>query len=245
MSCRITVAGIEESFHASEEESILDAALKHGRSFPYGCRNGQCGTCKARVLQGDLTYGNKRISALTEAEQREGWCLPCQARARSDVTLQIREIDRGAEQEIRTLPARVARLQRLCHDVMGIWLQLPKSERLAFRAGQYIDILMRDGHQRSFSLANPPHDDALLELHVRRYPGGVFSGYAFERLREKELLRIRGPYGQFFLRDDSTRPFVFVAGGTGFAPLKSILEHAFVRELPQPMTLYWGLRAMR
>ncbi|MGQ0658975.1 MAG: CDP-6-deoxy-delta-3,4-glucoseen reductase [Chromatiales bacterium] len=245
MSYRITLADSGETFVASAEESLLEAALRQGRAFPYGCRNGQCGACKARLLAGEVGYADRELGALTEAERREGWCLCCQARARSDITLQVREVDRVGEQEVRTLPARVARLRRLSHDVMGIWLQLPQSERLAFRAGQYIDILMRDGRHRSFSLANPPHDDELLELHVRYYPDGVFAEYAFQRLREKELLRIRGPYGSFYLREDAGRPMLFVAGGTGFAPIKAILAHAFLKRLPQAMTLYWGVRGLR
>jgi CDP-4-dehydro-6-deoxyglucose reductase len=182
---------------------------------------------------------------LTEADRRQGWCLCCQAQARSDLSLRIREVGGGAAPEVRTLPARVARLERLSHDVLGIWLQLPKSERLVFRAGQYIEILMRDGKQRAFSLANAPHDDEFLQLHVRYYPGGVFAEYAFNVLRVRDLLRIRGPYGSFSLREDSSRPAIFVAGGTGFAPIKAVLEHAFAKGAPQPLELYWGVRAAR
>lgn len=244
MSHRVTLAGSGESFVVAPEETILDAALRHGRAFPYGCRNGQCGACKSRLLAGEIDYAVRQPGALTEAERREGWCLCCIGRARSDITLEVREIGRPTGQEVRTLPARVARLAPLSHDVMGIWLQLPKTERLAFFAGQYIDILMRDGHCRSFSLANPPHDDALLELHVRYYPGGVFAEYAFHTLREKELLRLRGPYGNFYLREDTERPLVFVAGGTGFAPIKAILEHLLAGSVARPMVLYWGVRAV-
>ncbi len=242
---RVTLSPGGSVFDAAEE-TILNAALRQGVALPYGCRNGQCGACKAQILAGEVDYPEgAQPAALTDAEARQGWCLCCQARARSDLTLRVREAGSGAAPEVRTLPARVARLERLCHDVMGIWLQLPKSERLVFRAGQYIEILMRDGRQRAFSLANAPHDDEFLQLHVRYYAGGVFAEYAFHTLKVKDLLRIRGPYGSFCLREDSARPAIFVAGGTGFAPIKAVLEHAFAKGVAQPLELYWGVRAAR
>jgi CDP-4-dehydro-6-deoxyglucose reductase len=245
MSYRITITANTGSFVASAGQTLLDAALKQGQQLPYGCRNGECGACKARVVSGKVTHNGKVFAALTAAEQREGWCLVCQARAESDVTLQVREVDRAAPLEARTLPARVARVEQLSHDVLGIWLKLPQNERLAFRAGQYIEVLMQDGKQRHFSLANAPHDDEFLQLHVRYFPGGALGEFSLKGLHEKEQLRIRGPYGTFALREESTRPLVLVAGGTGFAPLKAILEHAFAKGVQQPIRLYWGVRAKR
>ncbi|MCG3201990.1 MAG: CDP-6-deoxy-L-threo-D-glycero-4-hexulose-3-dehydrase reductase [Gammaproteobacteria bacterium] len=242
---RITLDPGGSAFDAGEE-TILNAALRQGVALPYGCRDGQCGACKAQVLAGEIEYPEgAKTTALSDTEARRGYCLCCQARARSDLILRIPEAGGGAAPEVRTLPARVARLERLSHDVMGIWLQLPSSERLVFRAGQYIEILMRDGRQRAYSLANAPHDDEFLQLHVRHYPGGVFAEYAFHALKARELLRIRGPYGSFCMREDSGRPAVFVAGGTGFAPIKAVLEHAFAKGVPQPLRLYWGVRATR
>jgi CDP-4-dehydro-6-deoxyglucose reductase len=243
---RITLTSGGSAFDASAGETILNAALRQGISLPYGCRNGQCGACKAQIDAGRVDYPHDADTpALTDAERQQGWCLCCQAQARSDLTLRIRETGGGAAPEVRTLPARVARLEHLSHDVLGIWLQLPKSERLVFRAGQYIEILMRDGKRRAFSLANAPHDDEFLQLHVRYYPGGVFAEYAFNALMVKELLRIRGPFGSFSLREDSGRPAIFVAGGTGFAPIKAVLEHAFAKGATQSLKLYWGVRAAR
>lgn len=243
---RITLNTSGSAFDAATGETILNAALRQGVPLPYGCRNGQCGACKAQILAGEVDYPDgAQTAALTEAERQQGWCLCCQAHARTDLTLHVREAAAAAVPEARTLPARVARLERLSHDVMGIWLQLPSSERLVFRAGQYIEILMRDGRQRAYSLANAPHDDEFLQLHVRHYPGGVFAEYAFHALRARELLRIRGPYGSFFLREDSARPALFVAGGTGFAPIKAVLEHAFAKGVPQSLEFYWGVRAAR
>lgn len=246
MNYRITLAASGTVFEATADEPILTAALRQGIQLPYGCRNGQCGACKAQVVSGAVRYaGTAPIEALTDRERDDGWALCCQAMASTDVTLAARETGRQAAIEIRTLPARVARLEKLSHDVLGIWLQLPKSERLVFRAGQYIEILMRDGKVRAFSLANAPHDDEFLQLHVRYYPGGAFAEYAFNSMHEKELLRIRGPYGSFCWQEDSSRPALLVAGGTGFAPIKGVIEHALARGTTTPMTLYWGVRAKR
>lgn len=246
MNHRITLAGSGTSFDAHENESILTAALRHGVQLPYGCRNGQCGSCKAQVINGEVRYPETAaVDALSKQERDAGWCLCCQAIACGDLHLRAREISAGESISVRTLPARVVKLEKLSHDVLGIWLQLPKSERLAFRAGQYIEILMRDGKVRAFSLANAPHEDDFLELHVRYYAGGAFAEYAFKSLHERELLRIRGPFGTFTWQEASLRPALFVAGGTGFAPIKSVIEHAFAQEVKQPMQLYWGVRAKR
>jgi CDP-4-dehydro-6-deoxyglucose reductase len=246
MNHRITLAASGTVFDAAADEPILAAALRQGVQLPYGCRNGQCGACKAQVASGRVRYPEgASTTALTEQERGDGWALCCQAVACSDVTLSARELAANAPIEIRTLPARVARLDKLSHDVLGIWLQLPKSERLVFRAGQYIEILMRDGKVRAFSLANAPHDDEFLQLHVRYYPGGAFAEYAFNSMHEKELLRIRGPYGSFCWQEGSTRPALMVAGGTGFAPIKGVIEHALAKGNLASMTLYWGVRARR
>jgi CDP-4-dehydro-6-deoxyglucose reductase len=246
MNFRITLLRSGTTFEAYGNESILNAALRHGVQLPYGCRNGQCGSCKAQVIHGEVRYpSDAETDALTHAERETGWCLCCQAFACGDLQLQAREVGAKETIEVRTLPARVARLERLSHDVLGIWLQLPKSERLVFRAGQYVEILMRDGHVRAFSLANAPHDDSYLELHVRYYAGGAFAEYAFKSLHERELLRIRGPYGTFTWQEASSRPAVFVAGGTGFAPIKGVIEHVFAKGVKQALQLYWGVRAER
>ena len=200
------------SFSAGPDESILDAALRRGVALPYGCRNGACGACRARVLDGRVHFPDgAELRGLTEREVRSGWTLLCQARASSDVRLATRAD--GAGDGVRTLPARVASRTRLAHDVMELRLQLPPTERLRYRAGQYIDILLRDGRRRAFSLANCPADDAHLVLHIRHVPGGTFSGHVFEDLEERSLLRLQGPLGSFYLRTDSDRPVVLLAGG--------------------------------
>jgi CDP-4-dehydro-6-deoxyglucose reductase len=231
-------------FQVAENESVLDAELREkGSVLPYGCRNGTCGSCMGTILSGEVSYPDGRPPALSEREQAEGKALLCQARPRSDLVIEAREIKAGQDIAVRTLPCRVERRELLAPDVMRLFLKLPNTERLQFLAGQYVDILLADGRRRGFSLANPPHADDFLELHVRHVPGGFFTGYVFERMKDKALLRFQGPLGTFFLREDSPRPILLIGGGTGFAPLKGMLEHAFHIGLDRPLHLYWGARA--
>ena len=232
------------AFSAGPDESILDAALRQGVSLPYGCRNGACGACRARVLDGRVHFPDEaELRGLTAREVRAGWTLLCQARASSDVRLAAHAD--GAGPAVRTLPARVTSRKRLAHDVMELKLQLPPTERLRYRAGQYVDILLRDGRRRAFSLANCPADDTHLVLHIRHIPGGAFSGQVFADLEERSLLRLQGPLGSFHLRTDSDCPVVFLAGGTGFAPIKAIIENALLTPLRREMYLYWGVRSVQ
>lgn len=237
---RLEPAG--HSFAVEPGETILAAALRAGHPLPYSCRNGSCGACKGRVLQGEIDYGVYEATALSAAERAAGKALFCQAVPKSDVVIEAREVAAAKDIVIKTLPCRVVALQKLAPDVMRLALKLPQQEPFKFLAGQYIDILLRDGSRRSFSLANPPPYGDALELHVRHVPGGSFSTHVFTTLKEKDLLRLRGPLGMFFLRE-STLPIIFVAGGTGFAPIKSIIEDAIARGITRPMHLYWGARA--
>lgn len=226
-------------------ETVLQAALRQGHMLPYGCRNGTCGACLGEVLTGELAYPDGPPPALTADDAAAGRAILCQARPASDCTIEIREIDRPGDVVIRTLPARVTASEALAHDVTRLWLRLPASERLPFLAGQYIDLLLRDGRRRSFSLANAPDTDGHLELHVRQLPGGHFSDHLLARIQPKTVLRFEGPLGAFYLREDSDRPIILVAGGTGFAPIKSIVEHALARGIERPIHLFWGVRARR
>ena len=241
MSYRITIKPSNHSFRASEDETILESALREGFVIAYGCRNGACGTCKGRVLEGEVDYGIYQEHALPDEEKRRGHALFCQARPRRDLVIECREISAVRDIPIKTLPCRVQKMERLAPDVMALHLRLPASERLQFLAGQYIDILMKDGKRRSLSMANAPHDDAYLELHLRNY-GGPFSDYVFNRMKEKDILRFEGPLGTFFLREDSDKPIILLASGTGFAPIKAIIEHALFKGISRSITLYWGGR---
>ncbi|MDZ7828301.1 MAG: CDP-6-deoxy-delta-3,4-glucoseen reductase [Halofilum sp. (in: g-proteobacteria)] len=245
MSHRILIQPSGHSFDAEDDESILDAALRNGHTLPYGCRNGTCAACIGKVVAGETVYADERPPGISEAEAASGQALLCQARARSDCEIEVTEIDQPKDIVVRTLPVRVVGIEQASHDVSVLRLKLPAAERLQFMAGQYIDLLMRDGRRRSFSLANPPHDDEQLELHVRRVAGGRFSDRLLSDMREKALLRFEGPLGTFFLREDSDKPIILMAGGTGFAPIKSIVEHALAAGIERPMHLFWGVRAAR
>lgn len=244
MSYQVTLRPSGHQFSVEPGQTILEAALNAGFALPYGCRNGACGACKGKVLVGRINHGAAQESALKAEERNQGWALFCCATAESDLILEVREVSAAKDIPVKTLPCRVERLEKLCHDVMGIWLKLPTSERLQFLPGQYIDFLLKDGRRRSLSLANAPEEDQLLELHMRYVPGGYFSEYVFNKMKVKDIMRINGPLGSFFLRE-SDKPAIFVAGGTGFAPIKSILTHAFHRGLKRQMVLYWGARAVR
>ena len=241
MSYQITIKPSNHVFTVSAGETILEAALREGFVIAYGCRNGACGTCKGKVLEGTVDYGKYQEHALPEAEKKLGMALFCQAKPLTDLAIECREIGAVRDIQIRTLPCRVQKMARVAPDVMVLHVRLPANERLQFLAGQYIDILMKDGKRRSLSMANAPHDDTFLQLHLRNY-GGPFSDYVFTRLKEKEILRFEGPLGTFFLREDSDKPIILLASGTGFAPIKSIMEHARYKGIERPMTLYWGGR---
>lgn len=246
MSHRIRIQPSGHEFTAEADESLLDAALRQGHVLPYGCRNGTCATCIGKVVAGEVRYPDDTLPpALSEAEVATGQALLCQACPVSDCEIEVREIDRADDIVVRTLPVRVIGIEPVAHDVTVLRLKLPAAERLQFLAGQYIDLLLKDGRRRSFSLANPPHDDEQLELHVRRVPGGRFSDRLLADMREKALLRFEGPHGTFFLREDSDKPVILMAGGTGFAPIKSIVEHALAARSERPMHLFWGVRAKR
>ncbi|WP_440997605.1 CDP-6-deoxy-delta-3,4-glucoseen reductase [Arhodomonas sp. SL1] len=246
MSYRVRIENTRHEFTVDEGESVLDAALRQGLILPYSCRGGTCGTCMGKVVEGEVRYpDDRRPPALSEAEEAVGQALFCQARPASDLAIEVREVRSAEDIQPRKLPCRVERLDELAHDVRRLWLRTPGNERLQFLPGQYIDFLLRGNRRRSFSLANPPHDDELLEIHVRQVPDGRFTGYVFQELKERALLRFEGPFGTFFLREDSPRPILMMAGGTGFAPIKSMLEHAFHHGFDRPIHFYWGVRGRR
>jgi len=243
---QVTLTPGNHVFSCADDETILAAALRAGLLIPYGCRNGACGSCKSTLRGGAVEHGSYQSTTLTAHELAEGRILPCVARPTGDVTLEVREV-RGADDiQVRTLPCRIEQLERVIDDVMILRFKLPSNQRLAYRAGQYVDFLLRDGKRRSFSLATAPHDDAVLEVHVRHTPGGLFTdrvfGVAEPALKVRDILRFEGPLGSFFLREDSDRPIILLASGTGFAPIKAIVEHAMHTGMSRPMTLYWGGR---
>lgn len=239
---KVTLQPSGHQFSVEDGESILTAALRQGFVLPYGCRNGACGSCKGKVLEGGVDYGEYQIKALSNAEKAAGKALFCQAKPLDDVVIEARTVGAVKDIPIKTLPCRVQQIERLADDVIVLSLKLPANERLQFLPGQYLEFLLRDRSRRSFSMANAPHDDVVVQLHVRHVPGGQFTDHVFGKMKERDILRFEGPLGTFFLREDSEKPIVFVASGTGFAPIKSILEAAFAKEISRPMVLYWGGR---
>jgi CDP-4-dehydro-6-deoxyglucose reductase len=243
MSHQVTIQPSGHQFTVKPNETLLSAALNAGFSLPYGCRNGACGACKGKILAGSVDYGAFQEGALTHEDKLKGLALFCCAKAQTDLTIEVKEVGAAKDIPIKTLPCRVERMEKLADDVMALWLKLPSNERLQFLPGQYIDFLLKDGKRRSFSLANSPEEDALLELHIRHVPGGQFTDHVFGAMKAKDIMRISGPYGSFFLRE-SDKPAIFVAGGTGFAPIKSMLSHAFHHEIDRQFVLYWGAKTL-
>ena len=228
-------------------QPVLEAALAAGLNLPHSCKSGHCSSCRARLRTGEVSYPGVRPAGITAAEEAAGNILLCQARPKTDLVLEARLIATVADVEIKTLPCRIARLTPLAPDVMQVWLRLPAVETLRFQPGQYLDVLLEGGRRRSFSIASPPHDSDLIELHVRRVPGGGFTERLFataDRLSDGALLRIEGPVGQFIYHR-GTSPVLMIAGGTGFAPLKSMLRHILEDGSDsgqRDIHLYWGAR---
>jgi len=238
----VTIQPSGHQIQVEEGEAVLAAALRQGFVLPYGCRNGACGSCKGRIVSGTVDYGVYQPKALTDDDKAQGKALFCQAKPLSDLVIEARTVGAVKGIEVKLLPCRVQKLERAAEDVMLLHLKLPANEKLAYLAGQYLEFLLKDGTRRSFSMANAPHDAEFLQLHVRRVAGGQFTDHVFTKMKERDILRFEGPLGTFFLREESSKPIVFVASGTGFAPIKSIIEAAAAKGLARPMTLYWGGR---
>ncbi len=239
----ITLPSGDKRFEADADETVLEAALRAGYVLPYSCRTGSCGTCKAMLTSGRVDYGVYQQQALSDAERDRGYALLCRAKPRSDLVVEAREVVAAEGIDIKILPCRVAKLDLLSPDVMGLELTLPKNHGFNYLPGQYIDILLSGGRRRSFSIANVAAPGGAINLHIRRVPGGEFTNRVFTALKERDLLRFQGPFGTFFLREDATGPMIFMAGGTGFAPIKAIIEHGLAAGVSRPMHLFWGVRA--
>lgn len=242
MNFTVSLSPSGRQFAAASDKPILQSAEAAGLILPYGCRNGACGACKSRLLAGEVEHGPSPETTLPASERTMGQILLCCAQPRSDLTIEAREAEALRDMPIKTLPCRVERLERCAPDVMMVALKLPANERLQFRAGQYIQFQLKDGKKRDFSIANAPHDDSLITLHIRLVPDGHFTRHVFEGMKVKEIMRLRGPLGTFYLREDTSRPILLLAGGTGFAPIKALIEDAFHRGITRPMVFYWGAR---
>lgn len=242
MSFSIKVLPSGHEFTANPDESILDAALRAGLAFPYGCRGGACGACIGQIVSGEIHYDDEPMG-LTEEQAMVGMSLFCVAKPTTDLTIEIHEIGAVEEIPVKSMPTKVAKLEKLNDEVMALFLKLPESERLQYLAGQYVDFMMSDGRKRAFSIANAPHHDELLEFHIRRIKGGEFTEHVFTEMKVGEIIRIEGPKGSFFLREDSERPIILLATGTGFGPVKGIIEHMVAEQSSRAVYLYWGARS--
>ena len=242
MRFQITLQPSNRQYPCDEGETLLAAAIRAGLALPYGCKNGACGSCKGKLLSGSIEHGKHQEKALTKTEAEQGQLLLCCATAHSDLVIEAREVQGAGEFPVKKMPARVAKIERLSDDVAIVSLQLPAAEKLQYLAGQYIEILLKDNKRRSYSMANAPHRDEHLTLHIRHMPGGLFTDQVFGSLKERDILRFEGPQGTFFLREDSAKPIVLLASGTGFAPIKAIVEQLAHDKTERPTVLYWGGR---
>ena len=245
MSVSITVQPSGRSFGAESGEFVLSAAIRQGVGLPYGCKDGACGACKCRLISGSVEHGSFQEKALSADEQARGLILACRALPQGDLVIESRQVVAAGALPIRKMPVRVTTLERASPDVMVLQLQMPASDAFEYRAGQYLEFILKDGTRRAYSMANAPHDQAArhaVELHIRHMPGGLFTDQVFGSMKEKDILRIEGPFGSFHLREDSPKPVILLASGTGFAPIKAILSHMQHQGMQRPVSLYWGGR---
>lgn len=242
MSYQLQILPVGLSCPLLPEQTVLDAALADGLMLKHSCRTGTCGSCKGQVLSGEVEHGDSPLEVLSAAERARGLALFCCATARSDLVIEAPEVTALRGIGIQQMGVRVASLDKVSSDVAVLRLTLAPGAGFTYFPGQYVQVLLKDGSRRSYSMATHAPRDNQLELHIRHMPGGVFSGHVFNALQPKAILRMEGPFGSFYLRD-SERPMIFLASGTGFAPIQALLEQ--LREQGhnrRPVYLYWGGR---
>lgn len=247
---QITFEPSGRQFEVKEGEAILSEGIRQGVGMPYGCKSGVCGTCKCKLLSGQVTLGPHQEKALSAIEKAAGFVLTCQGFAQSDLVLESLQVSAIGGHAVRKMPARVLRLEKKSHDVLVLRLQLPANDAFNYFAGQYIEFILKDNVRRRYSMANAPgqlvNDDGttanVVEFHIRHVPGGLFTDHVFSAMKEKDILRVEGPFGSFYLRGDSIKPIILLASGTGFAPLKALIEQMQTLGITRPATLYWGGR---
>ncbi len=240
----ITLRPSGNQFQCDDGETILKAGLAAGLLMPYSCRSGACNTCRGTVKQGKVDFGNVHPTYLSDDDKRAGKALLCSAKAIGDCSIEVRELDPGEAFPVRRLPCRVLHLERVAPDVMLVTIGLPPNEPAVFKAGQYVDFLLKDGTRRSYSIATAPVSEGVrqFDLHVRLVPGGRFTEHVFSTMRLRETMMLEMPLGSFYWRARSDKPMIMLASGTGFAPIKSIIDYSIVCGNTRPITLYWGGR---
>lgn len=229
-------------FEVSTGEGILAAGIRQDIGLPYGCKDGACGSCKCKLLSGSVHHGTHQAKALSPEEEANGYVLTCCASAQSDLVLDAPQVVPADALPVKKMPVRVSAMVRKTADVMVLQLQVPANDGFTYRAGQYVEFILRDGTRRSYSMASAPHRAQGLEFHIRHMPGGKFTDHVFGAMKEKEILRVEGPFGSFFLREQSDKPIIFLASGTGMAPIKALIEHMQHQAMARPCTVYWGGR---
>ena len=246
MAFQIVVQPSGRSFTVEGDETLLSAGIRQGLNMPYGCKDGACGSCKCKKISGEVQLGTYQTKALSDKERAQGLVLTCCATALSDVVLESKQVTSADAFPMKKMPVRIASLEKVSSDVMRIFLQLPATELMQYHAGQYVEFLLRDGSRRAYSMANAPHtlaaDAPKVELHIRHMPGGKFTDHVFGAMKEKDIQRVEGPQGSFYLREESDKPIVLLASGTGFAPIKALIEHMQHKGITRPTRLYWGGR---
>jgi CDP-4-dehydro-6-deoxyglucose reductase len=247
MTLTVTVQPAGRTITVARDSTILAAAIAQGVGLPYGCKDGACGSCKCRLLEGRVIHAAHQSKALSNEEEASGLILTCCATPQTDCTLESRSVPAEGVHPVLKMPVRVIALQKVASDVLVLKLQLPATQNFQYHAGQYVEFILRDGSRRSYSMANAPHalgDPPAIELHLRHLPGGKFTDHAFTALKERDILRAEGPFGSFFLRE-GTEPMVMLASGTGFAPIKALIEQLEFSGNTRPVTLYWGGRQLQ
>ena len=246
MAFQIVVQPSGRSFTVEGDETLLSAGIRQGLNMPYGCKDGACGSCKCKKISGEVQLGTYQTKALSDEERAQGLVLTCCATALSDVVLESKQVTSADAFPMKKMPVRIASMEKVSSDVMRIFLQLPATEVMQYHAGQYVEFLLRDGSRRAYSMANAPHtlaaDAPKVELHIRHMPGGKFTDHVFGSMKEKDIQRVEGPQGSFYLREESDKPIVLLASGTGFAPIKALIEHMQHKGITRPTRLYWGGR---
>lgn len=239
---QITVSPSQTVFTAAPDETILTAALRSGHNLPHSCQSGVCGSCRATLISGKIVPNGEYDDYVLSPEERDkGMILLCCSRADGDVNVDMPSYAGAKALTIRTLPARVAAVD-IRGDVAVLTVALPKSPPFVFHAGQYMEILLKDG-SRSYSIANPPSQTDKLEFHIRHHAGGLFSPMPFDgRLKSGAIIRLRGPLGSFTLSENHNKPLILLATGTGFAPVKSIVAHLADTAPQRPVHIYHGAR---
>jgi CDP-4-dehydro-6-deoxyglucose reductase len=245
MTFQVKIQPADRQFEVQRDETILAAAMRAGVGMPYGCRDGACGSCKSKLVEGRVIHGAHQQKALSTAEEDAGFILPCCATPQTDCVVEARSVPGAGEYPAVKMPGRVLTLDKAAGDVAIVRVQLPANQVVRYRAGQYVEFILRDGARRSYSMANAPHQlgtPPAIELHIRHMPGGRFTDHVFGAMKERDILRMEGPFGSFFLREDSAKPIVLLASGTGFAPIKALIEQLAEEKSTRPVSLYWGAR---